>query len=443
MSLRKNGLSITIAGDMTLDWYILNQDADDFEGGGWDPSLWTRAFGQPDGTEDETAADEIPHGWWTILADRYRENLKQVAEKVVLEGVESVLRDVPYGRFGHLLTVDRQEIESVRSIHNLVSEYLNKEHQKRPLSIAVFGAPGSGKLFGITQVAKSQAPGRMQVLEFNISQFSDTDEIIDALHQVRDVSLSGMIPLVIWDEFDSSFEGKPLGWLRYFLVPMQDGAFRQGQIVHPIGRAIFVFAGGTNHTMAGFGQNLSNEEARAAKVPDFISRLKGFVNILGPNPPENEDEALGTDPYHIIRRAILLRSLLERNAPQIFEKRDNKKYLKIDSGVLNGFLNIRRFKNGIRSIESIIDMSQLTGKHTFERSSLLPEDQLGLAVDSKEFTSLVLEIKLEVDLLEQMVQAHHRFYQKQMADERGAKGKGGEDRQTSADLSWEELTDEE
>ena len=395
------------------------------------------------GSEDESAPEEIPRGWWTILADQYRDNLQHVAEKVVLEGVESALGDIPYGRFGHLLTVDRQEIESFRSIHALVSEYLNKVHQKRPLSIAVFGAPGSGKSFGITQVAKSLAPGRMQVLEFNISQFRGTDEIIDALHRVRDVSLSGMIPLVFWDEFDSSYEGKPLGWLRYFLAPMQDGAFRQGQVVHPIGRAIFVFAGGTSHTMAGFGQNLSKEEARAAKVPDFISRLKGFVNILGPNPPENEDESQGSDPYHIIRRAILLRSLLERNAPQIIEQRGNKKFLKIDSGVLNGFLNISRFKHGIRSIESIIDMSQLSRKRTFERSSLPPEDQLGLAVDSKEFTSLVQQIKLEGDLLEQMAQAYHRFYQKQMADERAENGKGREDRQTSADLSWEELTDGE
>ncbi len=31
------------------------------------------------------------------------------------------------------------------------------------------------------------------------------------------------IPLVFWDEFDTSLDGRPLGWLRYFLAPMQDG----------------------------------------------------------------------------------------------------------------------------------------------------------------------------------------------------------------------------
>jgi hypothetical protein len=385
----------------------------------------------------------VPRGWWTILEDRYQDNLAQVAERVVKRGIESALNDVPQGCFGHLLTVDRQEIESFRSVHSLVSEYLSKEQQKRPLSIAVFGAPGSGKSFGITQVSKSLAPGRMQVLEFNMSQFGETDEIIDALHRVRDVALSGMIPLVFWDEFDSSFEGNPLGWLRYFLAPMQDGAFREGQIVHPIGRAIFVFAGGTSHTMAGFGSNLTSEDARTAKVPDFISRLKGYVNILGPNPPEGEGDVSASDPYYIIRRAILVRSLLERNAPQLFEKKEGEKKLNIDSGVLRGFLNISHYKHGIRSIESIIDMSQLSGKRSFERSSLPPEDQLGLAVDSKEFTSLVQQIKLEGDLLEKMAQAYHRFYQKQMLKERAEKANGREIRQTSADLSWEELTEEE
>jgi hypothetical protein len=66
---------------------------------------------------------------------------------------------------------------------------------------------------------------------------------------VRDVGLSGALPLVFWDEFDTALEGKKLGWLRYFLAPMQDGRFQDGQLVHPIGRSIFVFAGGTSTTM--------------------------------------------------------------------------------------------------------------------------------------------------------------------------------------------------
>lgn len=344
-------------------------------------------------------------GFWTILQDRYRENLDQVAEQIVLEGPELALRDVPLGRFGYLLTVDRREIESFRSIRALVSEYLSYERQKRPLSIAVFGAPGSGKSFGITQVAKSLAPGQVEVLEFNLSQFESPHELADALHQVRDVGLSGKIPLVFWDEFDTTLAGKPLGWPNYFLAPMQDGSFREGQITHPIGRSIFVFAGGTSHRMESFGQGLDPEEFRAAKVPDFISRLKGYVNILGPN-----RQKATADPHYIIRRAIVLRSILQRNAPQLIRKRDGKDVLDIDRGVLRAFLKTREYKHGIRSMEAIVAMSMLSGKSSFERSSLPAEAQLDLHVDGQEFLALVQQMDLEGELLEKLAEAAHEVF---------------------------------
>jgi hypothetical protein len=377
-------------------------------------------------------------GWWTILEDQYRENLTKIAEEIVLNGVEDTLKDVPQGRFGHLLTVDRHEIESFRSINNLASEYLGKENQKRPLSIAVFGAPGSGKSFGITQVAKTLAGDRLQVLEFNLSQFAGPEEIIDSLHRVRDVVLKGGIPLVFWDEFDTPLNDKPLGWLRYFLSPMQDGSFRQGQIIHPIGRSIFVFAGGTSHRIDEFGKNLikggDDKAYREAKVPDFISRLKGFVNILGPNPPEHASEAeRKANPYFIIRRAILLRSLLERNAKQIFSNGT----MNIDHGILQAFLGIDRYKHGIRSIESIIVMSSLSGKQAFERSSLPAQDQLNLHVEAEVFLSLVHKLKLEGDLLEKLAQANHRVYKRRMTEE------AAQDPDNSANLSWEALPEDE
>ena len=356
-------------------------------------------------TEDDI--EKAPEGgFWTILQDRYRDNLDEISEKIVLQGSEEIIKEVPLGIFGALLTVDRQEIESFRSIHSLVGEYLNQDRAKRPLSIAVFGAPGSGKSFGITQVAKSLAPGKISVLEFNISQFESPEKIIDALHLVRDVGLSGQIPLVFWDEFDTSLGEIPLGWLRYFLAPMQDGAFREDQIVHPIGRAVFVFAGGTSARMADFGKGLDTKTYRSSKVPDFISRLKGFVNILGPNSQGKAE----TDPYYIIRRAILLRSILQRNTPHLFEKKSGIKFLNIDRGVLHAFLRISEYKHGIRSMESIGAMSQLAGKQAFERSSLPSEAQLDLHVDGQEFLSLVQQIDLTGELLERLAVAAHKVF---------------------------------
>jgi hypothetical protein len=357
-------------------------------------------------------------GYWSILQDRYRGDLGEICNQIVLQGAKSSLTDVPQGIFGGLFTVDRQEIESFRSISALAKEYLNLQRPKRPLSIGVFGAPGSGKSFGITQVAKTLAPERIEVLEFNLSQFEASDELIAAMHQVRDVNLCGKFPLVFWDEFDTPHGEKSLGWLRYFLSPMQDGKFREGQLNHSIGPAIFVFAGGTSEKMEFFGNGLDEKTLRESKVPDFVSRLKGFVNVMGPNPQKGEgkNDAWG-DPFYKIRRAILLRAILSRSAPHLLSKKDGLEILNIDQGVLRAFLNVRFYKHGIRSMESIIAMSQLSGKKIFERSSLPPEKQLDLHVDGQEFLSLVQQIELTEEILEKMASLFHKHFCNTLEDQ--------------------------
>ncbi len=344
-------------------------------------------------------------GFWTILQDKFKGSLEQVAMKIVLEGPETALLGVPLGQFGDLLTVDRQEIESYRSIRNLVGEYAKQKKVSRPLSIAVFGTPGSGKSFGVTEMAKSLLPDQIVTITFNLSQFDSPNDLLSALHQVRDIGLSGKLPLVFWDEFDASLGETPLGWLRYFLAPMQDGKFQDGQISHPIGRAIFVFAGGTSSSMDEFNKG-TDKDFRLAKGPDFASRLKGYINVLGPNPVKGS----GEDPYFIIRRAILLRSSLKRGTPQLFEKHDGRDLLNIDHGVLRALLKIDEYKHGARSIESLLAMSQLANKTNFERSCLPSESQLDLHVNGKSFLSLVQQPVLEGEMLESLAEAAHTVY---------------------------------
>jgi hypothetical protein len=352
-----------------------------------------------------SAEKPLTEGFWTILQDKFKGGLDQVAMQVVLGGPETVLQGVPWGQFGNLLTVDRQEIESYRSIRNLVAEYAGQKQVSRPLSIAVFGTPGSGKSFGVTEMAKSLLPGQIEPITFNLSQFDSPDDLLSALHQVRDIGLSGKIPLVFWDEFDTSLAETPLGWLRYFLVPMQDGRFQEGQISHPVGRAIFVFAGGTSSSMTEFDKG-TETSFKSAKGPDFVSRLKGYINVLGPNPVKGS----GADPFFIIRRAILLRSSLKRNTPQLFEKRGGKELLNIDRGVLRALLKIEYYKHGARSIESLLAMSQLTNKTIFERSCLPAESQLDLHVDGKSFLSLVQQMELEGPILDNLAEAAHEVF---------------------------------
>jgi hypothetical protein len=367
-------------------------------------------FLQQKGTPEERPVAE---GFWTVLQDKFRGGLEKLATQVVLEGPEAALQGVPWGKFGALLTVDRQEIESYRSIRNLVGEYARQTQLARPLSIAVFGTPGSGKSFGVTEMAKSLLPDLIKPITFNLSQLDSTDELLGAFHQVRDIGLSGKLPLVFWDEFDTSLADMPLGWLRYFLAPMQDGSFQEGQISHPIGRAIFVFAGGTSSSMKEFDKSKDEqmkEAFKAAKGPDFVSRLKGYINVLGPNPVKGSHE----DPYFIIRRAILLQSSLKRNAGQLFSKPNGKETLNIDGGVLRAMLKIGSYKHGARSIESILAMSQLTNKAKFERSCLPSESQLDLHVDGRVFLSLVQQVELDGQTLESLAEAAHEVYREGM-----------------------------
>jgi hypothetical protein len=350
-------------------------------------------------------------GMFTILAQQCSDDLLTLARSIVRDGPEKALANIPLGRFGKLLTVDRSEIESYRTVAALVQEYISQEKADKPVSIAVFGAPGSGKSFGIKEIANSLSD-RIKEITFNLSQMNSPDDLIGALHQVRDEVLRGKIPLVFWDEFDTSLQGVPLGWLRYFLAPMQDGAFLEGQVTHPIGRAIFVFAGGTCERMEEFGKRLADDPQendklfRAVKGPDFKSRLKGFINILGPNPRRG-----AYDPYFIIRRAILLQSLLKRLTPQFF-----KPGLQMDDALLDAFLEVGTYLHGVRSIESIISMSQLAGKTRFERSCLPPVAQLNLHVVGWEFMARVQRLKFEGDALDTLARAVHADYCEYMSE---------------------------
>jgi len=48
-------------------------------------------------------------------------------------------------------------------------------------------------------------------LEFSLFQFKTVGELITAFHKDRNIGLIGRVPIVFFDEFDASFNGKR-GW---------------------------------------------------------------------------------------------------------------------------------------------------------------------------------------------------------------------------------------
>jgi len=298
----------------------------------------------------------------------------------------------------------------------MVLAYNNDKKDNKPLSIAVFGAPGSGKSFVVKQLEKGIPIDNTSFLEFNLSQFSKPDDIIGALHKARDEILKGKLPFVFWDEFDS----KEYMWLQYLLAPMQDGQFQEGQITHNIGRCIFVFAGGTSYSFEHFGYaepdkpdikkyssyrlydfDLAEYKEKYAKFenfklkkgPDFKSRLIGYLNVMGPNKEFIYNKDTGKwdipnehDVFYPIRRAILF------NALSGFDASKND----LDYNLLNAILRNSdkettkpKYKHGARSFEKITQSIFQDSNGKMSKSNLPPSTLLDSHVDKHDFMKLL------------------------------------------------------
>lgn len=337
-----------------------------------------------------------------LLTQRESGNKKDIFElcnEIVKKGPSSV--SAPYLRLGHLLTFDRTEIEQLRSIYHLFRLYISDTSITKPFSICVFGQPGSGKSFAVKQIAHSLKIKKEAILEFNLSQMSDSKELFSAFHQIRDAGLKGDLPLVFFDEFDTLM-GNKLGWLKYFLAPMQDGEFRENAIAHFIGRAIFVFAGGSCESTQKFKDMQTEEDLKDCKLPDFLSRIKGYIDINGPNPYpckitdlkkpnecweksfslyNGEMEVIRVEKdfinncesrskcciniAHYLRRATLLRSILERK----LNKKDGEN-IDIANNVFNAFMKVFQYSHGARSMEAIIQTSDVSSSAKFTASCI-------------------------------------------------------------------------
>ena len=307
----------------------------------------------------------------------------------------SRLWDVPHARFGDLFSVDRDEIETLRSLRQMIQAYELGGPQGQPLCIGAFGPPGAGKSFGIKQIAREILGRDVPLLEFNLSQMDDPEDLTGAFHQVRDKVLSGRTPVVFWDEFDS----EEFKWLQFLLAPMQDGKFQSGPLTHTLGKCIFVFAGATSWDFEHFGpapEPANEAEAaelkklivvntefatarqgakakfRLKKGPDFVSRLSGHINVHGPNRRLRFNFSSGqwdrpdlADITFPVRRALLLRAFL---------KAKERDVLDIDRDLLNALLRQPRYRHGARSMEKTVE--PLRVQHAALRPAQLPPPQV-------------------------------------------------------------------
>ena len=378
--------------------------------------------------------------------------------KIVTQGLENLEKNgtikFPIARFGNLEIVEPDEISMYRRINNLMRKYLFDSTDLKPLGLAVFGAPGSGKGFCIEKIAEGISQD-VHRIDCNMAQLKEPDDLYKTLlevHNFNQETPETQIPILILDEFDSPFGEKqePFGWCKHFLTILQDGQFRHDNHLYKIGKVIVVCAGGLCNSFREFESKSWELQYRDAKLPDFISRLQGYLDIAGPNPyfpyPLESDETrdnletafgcndiglkiLGNrrdsdwsilctlsakkkpakkkekvkdktkfkkdievlDPLYKIRRAVLLRSLLKRCMPSIYNEKDGT--LAIGDRVLRALLNISEYKYGSRSMQAIIAMSVpiFRDSRRFTSAMLPPPEQLEMHVDAKEFYSYIYD----------------------------------------------------
>ena len=328
-----------------------------------------------------------------------------VAQKIVIAGIEELYAHVPFCRYGQLTTVDKDEIENYSTIKLLLDDYIYRyDHSEgtdmpRPLSIAIFGAPGSGKSFGVKQIAKSC--GRFIISAINLSQLNSPMELFESLHEALQRG-KDEIPLVFFDEFDAELSGTPLGWLKYFLAPMQDGEYTVNGKHFQVNGAVFAFAGATASSFPEFIPTDEENIAafKAVKGTDFASRLKGILNIKGPNPNTV------TDRSHIIRRAILMRSQLTHKISRIYDEESG--VVHISRALLAALLTVSEYRHGSRSLEFILDMSRLSEVSRFTSSCLPIAEQMDLHLDVDDFQNRLAFEQIIGDAVDTYASAAHK-----------------------------------
>lgn len=351
---------------------------------------------------------------WSIL-DYVTGDPVEVARQIVRKGIDLATMNVPLAPFNDLVLVDRREIESVREILRISRSYIAKLQVSKPLNVAIFGSRGSGKSFATAQIAESLIKlGRMKEMaartfNFDFSRFNRYEDAVAALQPVRQCGLGkNTFAIVIFQGFDTKLSS-PLSpsdeWIPRLLESLLQGRYwDEGQNLK-VGRAIFLFEATKFKNLDEFRNHRADTGSKHfLEAEETLSYFHGFINMLGPDCMDPSD---GLYP---VRRAVILRKLLEENASSLVA---GNKEIKIDNTILDGLLITPQFRQGVRSLKAIVEMSSLDGSDHFRRSHLPSPTQLDLHVEYNAFERCMNGQVLSDDIRETLAEKLHNVYLQQ------------------------------
>lgn len=347
---------------------------------------------------------------WSIF-DSVTGDPAELARQIVTHGPDRALAICPVQRLGNLLTLDRNEQESLRAVIDAIHERL-EINTARPTSIGILGPTGSGKKFTTSNIADYVAGERTaQKLTYN-ARLLKSDDLVAACHKIRDHTASGQLTIVSFENFEAVLRsGHEL--LNEFLVIMRDGQFTDRGHTHSLGAPLMFFlvnqeAGASLSTPTPITPTATDFKDRPAMDESLLlDHLHGVVRVLGPNQASAEDKMFA------VRRAVMLRQLLKQRHPHL---ESNNGHMKIEEGVLHALLLVPSYKHGLRSLEKIISTSRLSGRSKFDVAALPPEEQIQLYVDGRIFMSYLRAPKLQPALREKLAQGLFETYKKRRED---------------------------
>jgi len=253
----------------------------------------------------------------------------------------------------------------------------------RPLNWLITSNPGEGKSHLVSCIAKAPAlKDKVSLVSYNMANMRTADDLIHALDEVRNVSVTGKLPMLFLDEIDTKDENFGL------LLPLLwDGQIQVGINRIRIGRAVIVAAGSKPYLVRRKDTNRDKDKNPPDKLRDFISRITFETAIppLAPNRPGGIDQVC-------IAIAILRHMYNPESVTKEYDRDDPTKkkkteLLSVPVRLLN-FIYRTRFYYGVRSITHFLEHLNLDDKEQdIDDKGVLKIERLERALSNPELAA--------------------------------------------------------